>query len=271
VAGSTSSANFPVTTNNLAGLLAPTNSSVAGLSDVFITAFNTNGVILYSAYLGGSGDDFANAIAVDYSTGNAYIAGQTESVNFPTINAPQTALDGSIDGFLAKILQTFTVQLAAPSQVIAGHTFLITGTATDPGNIITNLTLLWGTNRLATIRGDTVQTNVSSDFSWDFPGTLAFSALATDANGVQNIANATVNITTLPLLTLDPIGFQSNSFKLLMLGQTGTNYQVLANTSLSSSNWISLGIMQNTNGIWRFFDSTATSFPDRFYRAKALP
>jgi hypothetical protein len=271
VAGSTSSANFPVTTNNLAGLLAPTNSSVAGLSDVFITAFNTNGVIFYSAYLGGSGDDFANAIAVDYSTGNAYIAGQTESVNFPTINAPQTALDGSIDGFLAKILQTFTVQLAAPSQVIAGHTFLITGTATDPGNIITNLTLLWGTNRLATIRGDTVQTNVSSDFSWDFPGTLAFSALATDANGVQNIANATVNITTLPLLTLDPIGFQSNSFKLLMLGQTGTNYQVLANTSLSSSNWISLGIMQNTNGIWRFFDSTATSFPDRFYRAKALP
>jgi len=274
VVGSASSSNFPVTTNNLAGPLAPTNSSVAGLSDVFITAFNTNGVILYSAYLGGSGDDFGTSIAVDYSTGNAYIAGESKSVNFPTINAPQTALDGSVDGFLARILSTsFTVQLAVPSQVTLGHGFLITGTATEPGGTVTNLTLLLGTNQLILIQGNTAQTNFSSNFSWDFPGTLAFSEVATDANGVQNTANATVNIShlTLPLLTLDGITFQGSGFKLLMFGQTGTNYQVLANTNLETTNWITLGVMQNTNGIWRFFDSTATSFPDRFYRAKALP
>jgi hypothetical protein len=268
VVGSASSTNFPVTTNNLVGLLAPTNSSVAGLSDLFITAFNPNGVMLYSAYLGGSGDDYGTAIAVDYSSGNAYVAGETKSVNFPTINAPQTALDGSVDGFLARILFTsLTVQLAVPSQVDAGHDFLISGVGTEPGGSVTNLTLLWGTNQLVSIPGGSARTK----FSWDFPGSLAFSAVATDANGVQNTANATVNITNLPLLTLDGIGFQSNSFKLLMLGQTGTNYQVLANTNLATTNWISLGIMQNTNGIWRFFDSTATNFPDRFYRAKALP
>src|SRR5579862_1469572 len=39
-------------------------------------------VLVYSSYLGGSGDDEAAGIAVD-STGSAYIAGYTDSANFP--------------------------------------------------------------------------------------------------------------------------------------------------------------------------------------------
>src|SRR5262249_4047678 len=44
----------------------------------------------YSTYLGGSGFDTANAVAVD-NNGNAYIAGQTDSLNFPIVGGVQTA------------------------------------------------------------------------------------------------------------------------------------------------------------------------------------
>ena len=61
VVGTTSSTNFP--TLNTSGLLAATNS---GGSDVFVTAFNTNGTaLLYSVYLGGANNDFGYGIAVD--------------------------------------------------------------------------------------------------------------------------------------------------------------------------------------------------------------
>jgi hypothetical protein len=39
--------------------------------------------LIYSTYLGGSGDDYGYGIAVD-SAGNAYVVGTTSSTNFPT-------------------------------------------------------------------------------------------------------------------------------------------------------------------------------------------
>jgi hypothetical protein len=59
-------------------------------------------VLVYSTYLGGSGNDYANAIAVD-STGHAYIAGSTLSVDFPTRRAFQPTYGDGIDGFIAKL------------------------------------------------------------------------------------------------------------------------------------------------------------------------
>jgi hypothetical protein len=101
IVGSTSSTNFPVTPANLIGSLRTTNS---GVNDVFVTAFKADwSGLLYSTYLGGYADDFGNAIAVD-STGNAYVAGQTFSTNFPSFGARQATLNGTSDAFLTKIL-----------------------------------------------------------------------------------------------------------------------------------------------------------------------
>ncbi len=49
-----------------------------------MTKLNAAGTALvYTTYLGGSGYDYANGIAVDGS-GNAYVTGFASSTNFPT-------------------------------------------------------------------------------------------------------------------------------------------------------------------------------------------
>jgi hypothetical protein len=59
--------------------------------------------IVYSSYLGGTGNDMGEGIAVD-STGNAYVVGYTGSPNFPTTpNTFQTRLRGTVDAFVTKI------------------------------------------------------------------------------------------------------------------------------------------------------------------------
>jgi uncharacterized repeat protein (TIGR01451 family) len=76
ITGTTSSINFPVTS----GAARRTN---AGNSDVFVTKLNPTGSsIVYSTYIGGANPDIGNAVAVD-AGGNAYIAGSTESHDFP--------------------------------------------------------------------------------------------------------------------------------------------------------------------------------------------
>src|SRR5205085_821917 len=70
--------------------------------EAFVTKLNTDGSgLIYSTYLGGGGDDYANGIAVD-SAGNAVVVGQTTSSSFPTLNAYQSVLSGANDAFITK-------------------------------------------------------------------------------------------------------------------------------------------------------------------------
>ena len=75
IAGSTTSTNFPVR-NAL-------QSKLAGGRNAFIVKLNPAGnSLVYATYLGGSGSDAASGIALD-SSGNAYVVGDTTSLNFP--------------------------------------------------------------------------------------------------------------------------------------------------------------------------------------------
>jgi hypothetical protein len=60
------------------------------------------GNFLWMKSFGGNSLDFANGLAVD-SAGNVFVAGRTESSDFPAILAAQDTLQGSSDGFVVKI------------------------------------------------------------------------------------------------------------------------------------------------------------------------
>jgi hypothetical protein len=73
-----------------------------GWGDVFITKFSPTGnALVYSTYLGGSDDDFGFGIAVDNS-GNAYVVGDTDSVDFPVKNPYDDSLNYN-DAFVTKL------------------------------------------------------------------------------------------------------------------------------------------------------------------------
>jgi hypothetical protein len=59
-------------------------------------------VLVYSTYLGGSSQDYGLSIAAD-RTGHAYVTGLAQSVDFPTKNPLQPALNGGPDAFVAKL------------------------------------------------------------------------------------------------------------------------------------------------------------------------
>jgi hypothetical protein len=105
IVGSTDSTNFP-TANAI-------QSARAGPGDnAFITKLNSVGnALVYSTYLGGNSLNLGFGIAVDAS-GTAYVAGQTWSGNFPTMNPYQGSLRGTDDAFIAKIVQ-LPVQLSS--------------------------------------------------------------------------------------------------------------------------------------------------------------
>jgi hypothetical protein len=73
-------------------------------SDVFLTKLDPNGSVLFTDTFAGKGVDTATAIAVDPS-GNIYIAGTTNSPDFPLSRALQTLIfpGGSGTGFIVKL------------------------------------------------------------------------------------------------------------------------------------------------------------------------
>jgi len=96
VTGFTQSTDFPT--------VNPFQANSGGGLDAFVTKLDPTGTtLLYSTYLGGSGDDIGLGIAVD-GAGSAYITGYTPSSNFPTLNAFQKTCSACIvTAFVTKL------------------------------------------------------------------------------------------------------------------------------------------------------------------------
>lgn len=57
--------------------------------------------LAFASYLGGSGDDYGHAVAVD-SSGCTYVVGETGSFNFPSVGPEQSSMAGNTDVFITK-------------------------------------------------------------------------------------------------------------------------------------------------------------------------
>jgi hypothetical protein len=158
ITGYTWSSNFPTT------LGALDTSFNGGSRDVFVTKLNTSGTALvYSTYLGGSGTDFGDGIAVDGSE-NAYITGSTPSTNFPTTPGVfDTLYNGGVS-----YGDIFVTKLNASGTALVYSTYL--GGGSDDGG--SGIAVDGSGN--AYISGGTMSSN--------FPTTLG--ALDTSYNGV---------------------------------------------------------------------------------------
>ena len=107
VTGATTSPDFPTASAFSTSLHAAMCGNLRSFPcpDAFVTKFKPDGsALLYSTYLGGSRSDIGIGIAVD-SNQQAYVAGETESLDFPTTsNAFQSAATTRLTrAFLTKL------------------------------------------------------------------------------------------------------------------------------------------------------------------------
>jgi hypothetical protein len=107
VVGYTNSTDFPL--SNPAQAAPGGGTCGSGLDiypcfDVFVAKLNAAGTALvYSTYIGGSGEDYGMGIALDASTGSACVTGYTNSADFPLANPIQPSLGGGYDAFAVKL------------------------------------------------------------------------------------------------------------------------------------------------------------------------
>ena len=181
-----------------------------GVSDMFITMFDSTGNVTFSTYLGGFSNDDASAIAVD-NDGNAYVAGATISSNFPVKNSLQT-LKGGGDAVVLKItgLISFNITgrvtdavgggLSAVTMTLSGSQ---TGTTqTDSGGFYTFADLAAGGNYTVTpskspytfVPANRTFNNLNSNQTGDFTvATYSLSGRVTNASGA-GVSAATLTL-----------------------------------------------------------------------------
>ena len=136
-AGWTESLNFQIA--------GPVQASNAGGVDAFVVKLNSSGSgLLYATYIGGSGHDQAQGIAID-SVGDAYVTGFTTSTNFPLVAPIRSTLGGGEDAFVLKLNDLGSVLL---------YSTYLGGANVDKGNAIAV-----DSSDNAYIAGDTLSAN----------------------------------------------------------------------------------------------------------------
>ena len=129
VTGTTSSTDFPATPGAFQTNCTPDTVGPNYCHDAFVLKLNSDGAaLIYATFLGGSSADGARGIAADTS-GNAYVAGNTSSVDFPTTpGAFQPSCAATPE--TGSCADAFVTKLGPDGSALVYSTFL-GGTGTD--------------------------------------------------------------------------------------------------------------------------------------------
>jgi len=198
VTGSPGSADFPTTP----GAFRRTPGGI------FVTKLTPSGSgLVYSTYLGGTGQDSASGIAVD-AAGSAYVTGTTNSQDFPTVDPVQPVYGGPEPNRVSRVMgDAFVTKFSSDGSSLAYSTFLggsaddvAGGIAVDPAGS-------------AYVTGYT--------YSTDFPTVSAFQpAKGSDSHGISATS-----------------GFQSdNAFVAKIASGPATTFRTTTTLAASSNN-----------------------------------
>ncbi|MCY7374975.1 MAG: carboxypeptidase regulatory-like domain-containing protein [Pyrinomonadaceae bacterium] len=195
VTGTTLSADFPIL-NPLAG-----NEAYSGYSqtstpagdlyggDAYVTALSPAGALISSSYLGGTGYDNGNAIAVapSLAPGTVYVVGMTDSLDFTTV-PPQL----SLSEFSRNDFNTFAVRVnmfaaSASSYTVGGRVLLNSGS--PAANI-----------RISLKSGDSFErfavTDANGDYRFNNILTGAYTIVPVTPDFLYTPPSRTVNVTS---------------------------------------------------------------------------
>ena len=117
VTGSTNSTNFPTTSTAI-------RTTLSGMQDGVVCKFNSGLTsLIWSTYIGGSGSDAGYVLAFDTSQNDIYVAGGTNSTNFPTTTGTlhPTYQGGTADGFILKFKNSTPYNLLKGTYVGTSH------------------------------------------------------------------------------------------------------------------------------------------------------
>lgn len=180
-------------------------------TDAFMAKLNPNAAqtggaqLIFSTYLGGSGDDTGTAIAIDSGAANIYLTGSTNSTNFvlPTGSAAfQTCLNNpgvttcpaastNTDAYLARMSNPTLSATGIPNNVALTYFSYLGGGGNDSGLAIAVL------DASNTTLGDAVVTGTTNSGPANPPNfPVTPSPIQSTLNGTQNAFFAQIDTTT---------------------------------------------------------------------------
>jgi hypothetical protein len=144
VAGITASSDLPVTAGVVQTAFGGYSANLRYfVGDAFVSKFTPGGVVAWVTYLGGKGDDGAAVVTVD-GAGNVYLAGVTNSTDFPvTAGVLQPALKGTGGNACVRFGDAFVAKLNPSGSQLIYSTYLggqddfATAMASIPGGTFT--------------------------------------------------------------------------------------------------------------------------------------